>query len=95
MKKILLSACLMAIVFMASAQKQKQEKTPEPPQQQQQQQVDTASYYIIGSIDQFRLLYAAINTPDNITRGQAQQLTQWVNTVRALLPEKPANTKSK
>lgn len=48
---------------------------------------DTAMYILLGRIENFQLLYKAVKTPDDITRGQAKMLADWIDRVSKIVAD--------
>jgi len=71
MKKMILLAC---IAFTLSAQAQQKPVQPK---------ADTAKpiqkYFLIGTLDNYRLLFSAVSTPGDVTPNQQKLLMDWIN----------------
>lgn len=45
----------------------------------QPQKPDTSLYFIVGNINDFKLLFAAIQSPNDVTPNQVKALLNWIN----------------
>ncbi len=78
MRKIFLSICIILISITSFSQTQKP---------------DTATYQLIGKIDDFKLLYAAITSPDDVTANQKKAIAKWLESIKIIIPmNKPDST---
>ena len=39
---------------------------------------DTATYFLPGKLDDFKALFAAINSPDDISNNERKALAKWI-----------------
>lgn len=42
------------------------------------------AFFLVGILDNWKLLFSAVTTPDDVTNNQRKQLAQWLNNVKAL-----------
>jgi hypothetical protein len=80
---------LAAICFSITAFAQKKEKVDtatkqavkqDPPQQ--------PAFFLVGQLDDFKLLYAAVTSPDDVTQNQKKAIATWLMKIQAV----PADT---
>lgn len=53
---------------------------------------DTSVYFLAGTIENFQLLYAAVNQPMDVTPNQVKALSAWIQRLQKVQPppkEKP------
>lgn len=41
-------------------------------------------YFLIGTLDNFKLLFSAVTAPDDVTNNQRKAIAQWLNSVKEL-----------
>lgn len=46
---------------------------------QQAQKYDTSTYVLVGKLNDFRLLFATITTPDDVTPNQKKMVLDWMS----------------
>lgn len=84
MKKTIITTTLI-LLFSLSAFAQRVEQ----PKQ------DTATYLLVGKLNDFKLLFATITTPDDVTVNQKKAVAEWVNKGLQMIPPKKDSTTNK
>lgn len=78
MKKIITTTLIFFCAIIALGQQQKQ---------------DTSNYHLIGKLDDFKILFAAITTPDDVTANQKKAIAEWLKSIKIIIPNvKPDST---
>lgn len=72
---------ITVLLIMFSISAAAQTKKPEPVTQV----VDTATYFLVGKVDAFTLLFKALATPGDVTPNQVNALLQWIDKNRQKL----------
>ena len=55
----------------------------------QTQKADTSNYHLVGKLDDFKLVYAAIMQPDDVTANQKKAIAKWLETIKVMPVLKP------
>lgn len=78
MKKLILVIGILFLSASAFAQKKDSVVTKQP--------TDTL-YYVVGKIENFQLLYAAVKSPGDVTPNQVAALLVWIEKNVAMIPK--------
>jgi hypothetical protein len=98
MKKLICILTISLMVIYASAQTKNQPKkdsTIKVDPTDGMVKMPQSNYFIIGQLDAFKLLAAAVTAPDDVTANQRKALMEWLNKNLQALPTDTTGNKKK